>query len=334
MPTYRESGVDFDSVGAFRDSIVRNLTYRGGRYRRAIGIGHYSGLVTFGDKYIAIHTDNVGTKTILALRYRYFEEIGNDLVGMNVNDIVCIGAEPVAMVDYIAGSVQDKDIGETIGRSINSAAREAGVSFVGGETASVPDLINGIDISGTVVGLVEKGKVIDGHAVRAGDKIVGIPSSGFHSNGFSLLRKIYEKREDALETRVDGVPYWKRLLRGTKIYSAHLLPLIESIRVHGISHITGGGVRNISRLKGMLYEIEFPEIPYIFEKAIEDGEIPMSEAFQTFNMGIGMVLILPGREVRDAMDELDRLGPVVIGEVKSGKGVHIKNYDLKYEGYY
>ncbi|MEM2056498.1 MAG: AIR synthase related protein, partial [Thermoplasmatales archaeon] len=105
MATYKDSGVDFDAIGAFRDSIVRNLKYAGEKYRRAIKIGHYSGLVSFGDGYIALHTDNVGTKTILALKYNYFEDIGYDLIGMNVNDLVCIGAEPIAMVDYIAGSI-------------------------------------------------------------------------------------------------------------------------------------------------------------------------------------------------------------------------------------
>jgi len=110
--------------------------------------------------------------------------------------------------------------------------------------------------------------------------------------------------------------------------------LIGHIEIHGISHITGGGVRNISRLKGMLYEMEFPEIPYIFRKVIEDGSIPIRDAFQTFNMGIGMIIILPKKEVRNAMDELDKLAPQEIGEVKRGNGVHLRNYDLKYEGYY
>ncbi|MEM0127961.1 MAG: phosphoribosylformylglycinamidine cyclo-ligase [Thermoplasmatales archaeon] len=334
MPTYKESGVDFDTVGAFRDSIIAGLTYKGKKYRRAAKIGHYSGLVSFNDGYIAVHTDNVGTKTILALKYHYFEEIGYDLVGMNVNDIVCIGAEPIAMVDYIAGSVLDRKMGSAIGKSIDRASREAGVAVVGGETASVPDLVSGIDISGTVVGFVGKRRVINGNRIKAGDTIVGLPSNGFHSNGFSLLRKIYEGKDDALNLRIKGVPLWKRLLTGTKIYSSPILALLEDLEIHGISHVTGGGVRNLSRLKKVKYQLVYPEIPYVFRKVMEDGNISTKEAFQTFNMGIGMFIILPKKEVRDALDRLENVGPEVVGEVKEGEGIEISNLGLRYKGYY
>ncbi|MEM4213031.1 MAG: phosphoribosylformylglycinamidine cyclo-ligase [Thermoplasmatales archaeon] len=334
MATYKDSGVDFDARGAFRDSIVRNLKYAGEKYRRAIKIGHYSGLVSFGDGYIALHTDNVGTKTILALKYNYFEDIGYDLIGMNVNDLVCIGAEPIAMVDYIAGSITDSKIGSRIGKSIDRASREAAVAVIGGETASVPDLIKGIDLSGTVVGFVKKGKILNGTKIKPGDKIIGVPSSGFHSNGFSLLRKVYEGKDDILNSTVDGLPFWKRLLAGTKIYSRQVLPLLDDLEIHGISHVTGGGVRNLSRLKRMRYRLDFPVIPYIFKKVIEDGNITIGEAFQTFNMGIGMFIILPKEAERDALDRLQELNPEVVGEVSDGDGVEISNFNLVYKGYY
>lgn len=336
MPSYKESGVNFHSVGEFRDSIVKNLSFKGKRYARAASIGHYAGLVSFSDGYVALHTDGVGTKTILALKYGYFDEVGNDLIGMNVNDIVCIGAEPIAMVDYIATSIFDKKAGTRIGKSINDACREAGISMIGGETASVPDLITGIDISGTVVGFLKKGKEITGKKIREGDRIIGLRSNGFHSNGFSLIRKIYEKKEDKLEEKFDGLSLWKLLLRGTRIYSAMIMKILgeEELEIHGMAHITGGGVRNILRLKRMKYSINFPEIPELFNKVIEDGSIPMKEAFQVFNMGIGFVVVAPKRETDLIMERLSTFSPEIIGEVNQGSGLVIKNLGIRYRDYY
>ena len=334
MPRYKESGVDFDSVAAFRNAIIEELTFKGTRFKRAAKIGHYSGLVSFNGNYVAIHTDNVGTKTILALEHGYFDEIGYDLVGMNVNDIVCMGAEPMAMVNYVAGSMLGKELGKAIGKSINDACVEAGISMVGGETASVPDLVNGIDISGTIIGNLEKGKEITGKRIKERDRVIGLRSSGIHSNGFSLIRKIYENKSELLEERIEGEKFWRTLLRGTKIYSKKIFEVTQEFDVHGISHITGGGVRNLLRLKDSRYRLSYPEIPLTFRKIIRDGGISNQEAFEVFNMGIGMMVITSKREEDAIMKELDMFKPVDLGEVGLGKGVSVDNYGVKYENYY
>ncbi len=334
MTKYSESGVDFDSVGNFRRSIISELTFKGGKYRRATDIGHYSGLVSFMGNYIAIHTDNVGTKTIMALEHKYMDELGYDLVGMNVNDIVCMGAEPMAMVDYIAGSVLDEDSGRMLGRSINEACREAGIPMVGGETASVPDLVKGIDISGTVVGYLERGKVITGRFVKEGDRIIGLESSGFHSNGFSLIRRTYEARPDLLNKNFHGEKLWKKLLKGTRIYSKEVYKLTQELDIHGIAHITGGGIRNLLRLNKKGYRLTYPKIPDLFTKIINDGGISYQEAFEVFNMGIGMMVIASKKDEDQVIQELSKFNPQELGIVVSGRGVAVSNYGLKYANYY
>lgn len=334
MSRYGESGVDFDSVGSFRNAVIGQLTYEGTKYKRAAKIGHYSGLVSFHGNYIALHTDNVGTKTIMAKKYDYFDQIGYDLVGMNVNDVVCMGAEPMAMVNYIAGNLFDEKSGKRIGKSINEACRVAGIPMVGGETASVPDLVSGIDISGTVMGYLERGKAITGRRIRERDRVIGLSSNGFHSNGFSLLRKIYENREDLLEERVDRDPLWIHLLRGTEIYSRRLLDITQEFDVHGISHITGGGIRNLLRLKSARFKLNFPEIPRLFARVLKDGNIPYQEAFEVFNMGIGLAIVTQKREEDSIIQELGKYNAVDLGEVGTGKGVSVENYGVKYSSYY
>ncbi len=334
MPKYKESGVDFSSVGSFRNAVIKELTFKGTKYKRATSIGHYSGLISFLDNYIAIHTDNVGTKTIMALKYDYFDQIGYDLVGMNVNDVICMGAEPMAMVNYIAGSMLDERTGEKIGRSINDACREAGIPMVGGETASVPDLVNGVDISGTVIGYLERGKEITGKSIKEKDKIIGLASNGVHSNGFSLIRKIYQDRDHLMTEEFEGEPFWKKLLNGTRIYSKKLYDLTQEFDIRGIAHITGGGVRNLLRLKETRYKLTFPEIPQLFRKIMRDGEISNQEAFEVFNMGIGMMIVSSKRDQDAVMQELNGFNPVTLGEVGAGKGVSVENYNVKYSDYY
>lgn len=334
MVNYRNSGVDFNSVGKFRESIVRELKFEGKKHRRSINIGQYAGLVSFANGFMALHTDGVGTKTLLASKYDYFDEIGYDLVGMNVNDIVCIGAEPVAMVEYIAGSKFDPVMGEKIGRSVNRACEEAGISMIGGETASVPDLVKEIDISGTVVGFLKKGKEITGKKIREGDKIIGLPSSGMHSNGFSLIRNIYKGKEGLLEENLEGEPLWRTLMRGTKIYSREVSELKDNYSIHGLAHITGGGIRNILRLKDMKYTLELPDPPPVFKRVMKQGKLSLRESYQVFNMGIGFVLVVPKREVDSIVQDLHKLSPVEIGNVSSGAGVVIRNLKISFKNYY
>lgn len=335
MPSYKKSGVNFELVGEFRDSVIAGLTFGGEKYKRVSGIGHYAGLVKFSDGYLALHTDGIGTKTILALKYNYVKELGYDLIGMNVNDIVCVGAEPIAMVDYIAAAKFDTKTGKSIGISINEACKEAGISMIGGETASVPDLVKNIDISGSVVGFLEKENEISCKRINEGDNIIGLKSSGFHSNGFSLIRKIYEKNQDKLEENVNGLPLWKVLLKGTRIYSKEIMKVIKNgHKINGLSHITGGGLRNLLRLKKVRYSIDFPEIPEIFKMVITDGNVDYKEAFQVFNMGIGFIIIASKSESDSIMQEIKTFSPQIIGTVRRGEGLEITNYGLKYRNYY
>ncbi len=334
MPSYKESGVDFGSVGKFRDSIIRELRFRGKRYRRVLSIGNYAGLAAFSNGYLALHTDGVGTKTLMALKYGYFDEIGYDLVGMNVNDIVCVGADPIAMVEYFAGSIFDPSIGAKIGKSVNKACKEAGISMIGGETASVPDLVRELDLSGTVAGFVKKGKEVTGRKIREGDRIIALSSSGIHSNGFSLIRKIYSGRENLLEEDLDGYPLWKKLLKGTRIYSKKISELREEYDIHGLSHITGGGISNILRLKRMRYSITLPDPPAIFRKIMEAGSLSYRESYQVFNMGVGFVVISSKREADSLIQDLASFNPAEIGTVSTGAGVAIENLGLSFDSYY
>lgn len=332
MVRYKDAGVDFDAIGKFRNTLISKLNLHG-NWKIPIGIGHYAGLIELGNYYFALHTDGIGTKTLLALKYRYFKELGFDLVGMNVNDLLAMNIEPIAMVDYISSSIFDLDLASDLGESLDQALAQAKISIIGGETASVPDIVNGIDIAGTVLGIVEKEKLVDGSRVSEGDVIIGIESSGFHSNGYSLIRKILEDNPGLDHEIFNGEELWKLLLRGTRIYRDLILEINEKYKIKGMAHITGGGFRNILRLKKMLYKFHINyEIPTIFHEIIRVGNIDYQEAFQTFNMGIGFMMILEKEESRKLLHEFNDF--IEIGEVKDGNGITIEPYSIKYESYY
>ncbi|MFP3299677.1 MAG: phosphoribosylformylglycinamidine cyclo-ligase [Thermoplasmatales archaeon] len=332
MVKYKDAGVDFDAIGKFRKALISKLNLHG-NWKVPIGIGHYAGLIEYGDNYLALHTDGIGTKTLLALKYRYFKELGFDLVGMNVNDLLAMNIEPVAMVDYISSSIFDVDLANDLGTSLDQALTQSKISIIGGETASIPDIINGIDIAGTVLGIVKKSKLVDGSKIAEGDVILGIESSGFHSNGYSLIRKVLESNLGLDNEILNGEKLWKLLLKGTKIYRDLILEINEKYEIKGMAHITGGGFRNILRLKNMLYEFNIDyEIPPLFQEIIKAGNIDYNEAFQTFNMGIGFMLILEAKEARNLSNEYQNL--IKIGEVKRGQGIVINPHNLRYESYY
>ncbi len=332
MIKYSDSGVNFDDVGAFRKELISHLRNHG-KWNVPLGIGHYAGLIEFGEYYLALHTDGVGTKTILALKHNYLRELGHDLIAMNVNDLSSMNIEAVAMVDYIASSIFYKELGEQLGESLNSALEEADISIIGGETASVPDLINGLDISGTVLGIVKKNMIITGEKISEGDYIIGIPSSGFHSNGYSLIRKILDLNPGLEDEIVGGEKLWKKLLKGTRIYSRTIEEISLKFDLHGMAHITGGGFRNLLRLKQMHYKINYEiDIPEIFKIIIDRGNVSYQEAFQTFNMGVGFVIILDDKNGKKLLDEYEDL--IKIGVVEKGNGVSIAPYNVFYANYY
>ncbi len=334
MTNYRGAGVDFESIGSFRRNLISAIRYKGDKYMMASEIGHYAGLVKFKDGFLALHTDGVGTKTIYAMKFDYFDEIGFDLVGMNVNDIVSIGAEPIALVDYVASSVFSPELGLKIGKSINKACERARTPLIGGETASIPDIIKGIDISATVVGFLGEDRIIDGSRIKDGDAIIGLASSGIHSNGFSLIRKIYDKNEKLLYEEFMGIPLWKVLLKGTTIYSSDILHIIEKCEIHGLAHITGGGLRNLNRLSRKKFLIDNFKINPLFLKIKEDGKLDLKDMFETFNMGYGYIIIAPNDCYDLIANELKTYNPEIIGRVEKGEEVELKQFGITYKGYY
>ncbi|MGC8985975.1 MAG: phosphoribosylformylglycinamidine cyclo-ligase [Thermoplasmata archaeon] len=336
MKTYAEAGVDIDKKGIFLDILLREIKYKKKGFRMATPIGHYSSLIKFGDYYIAINTDGVGTKMLIADDVGKWDTVGIDAIAMNVNDTVCVGAEPFAFVDYLIIRDYDTKKAREIGRSLNQGAMDAGVTIVGGETAVMPDMVNGTDLSGTSIGYVEIGKEITGRKIRKGDVIVGLESSGLHSNGFTLVRKLLKEKNIDYSEKIGGTKLYNLLLKPTRIYVSTVLESIRNTEVHGIAHITGGGLRNLTRLSRNLFVITDPIKPHrIFNFIMEVGDIDLREMYQTFNMGMGMALIVPEDYSKDVIgiSIKNGIGAKVVGHVENGKGVSVPQLNLFYEHY-
>lgn len=191
MVTYKDAGVDISHEDKVIKALVSQITFKRSDIKPAeLGL-HYAGAVEFGDYYLVLSTDGVGSKMIVAEMANKFDTVGIDMIAMNVNDAICIGAEPIALVDYLAVGHITEEIAEQIGKGLNEGAKEANINIVGGETATLPDMIKGIDLAGTVLAIVKKDEIITGKDVKAGDVIVGLRSSGIHSNGLSLARKVF-----------------------------------------------------------------------------------------------------------------------------------------------
>lgn len=322
MPrTYAESGVDVELEARAISSLLRSLEETGPK----VGLlpGHFTGLIEFGDYALSLCTDGVGTKVILARTLGRLDTIGIDCIAMNVNDMICAGARPIAFVDYLAMERPTPEEMSAIGRGLARGAEEAGVLVIGGETATLPEIINGLDLAGTCLGCVRKDRIVTGDRVTEGDAIVGIASSGPHSNGYTLIRKVLDGRL--------GEPFGDRtlgeaLLEPTSIYVRSVLDLLDRFDVHGLAHITGGGLRNITRVNpGFRYRIDDPlPVPEIFDIIQRAGDIVRAEMYRTFNMGTGFTVILPARSAKEAVRILSRRFPArVIGTVVAGDGVEI-----------
>ena len=322
---YRDAGVDIDREGEFIKALVDEIKYKRedlSTYPLKMG---FTGLIEFGDYYIAMNTDGVGTKIILAREMGKWDTIGIDCIAMNVNDTVTVGAEPIAFVDYLAIGEYNMGIARDIGRGLDEGARLANITILGGETATIPEITKGFDLSGTSIGIVKKDRVISGSGVKAGDLIYGIPSSGLHSNGFTLARKVLDMNEKIGGQRIGDI-----LLTPTRIYVRDILKVINNCEVHGLAHITGGGLRNILRLKRMRYVIEKPLKPQrIFFEIMERGKVSIQEMYQTYNMGMGFAIIAPEyceEEIKKAISDAE-----VVGRVYDGYGMEVPEFDIKYE---
>jgi phosphoribosylformylglycinamidine cyclo-ligase len=335
--TYREAGVDIDA-GEELVERIKPLVKRSMRREVLGGIGGFGALVEVPlDRYrkpvLVSGTDGVGTKLRLAIDTRRHDTVGIDLVAMCVNDVVVQGAEPLFFLDYFATGKLDVGVGERLIAGIVEGCVQAGCALVGGETAEMPGMYHGedYDLAGFCVGVVEKDAIIDGSATRAGDVVLGLPSSGPHSNGFSLIRKILQVAGADLNAPLDGVKLIDRLMAPTRIYVKPLLRLIAALPVHGLSHITGGGlVENIPRVLPDGLEVVLERNSWrreaVFDWLQRQGQVPDAEMYRVFNCGIGMTIHLAPHDADRAIGSLRDVGQeaLVIGEVRAGtRGVVI-----------
>jgi len=347
---YASSGVDIDLEGASVASLVGSLS----RSVRTTGTpgapvdlpGGFGGLIEFGENLLALATDGVGSKLQIASMMGHWNGVGIDCMAMNVNDLLCVGAEPIAFVDYIAVPKPDPEQHAAIGASLAEACRIARVTLAGGETASLPGIVNELDLSGTALGWLPKDAAITGANITAGDVMIGLPASGIHSNGFSLVRKVVELSgmsytepapfdaehpgRDIVRMNDGELTLGEVLLNPTRIYVDPVIDLINACRagngpcpddsLHGICHITGGGLSNLLRLHdelGWHIENPLPNLPE-FEWIQSTGNITDREMARTFNLGMGMVLVVDAEHANAICEWVaERLqGTQIVGDVR------------------
>lgn len=271
--------------------------------------GHYASVVKFDDRTgIAFSTDGVGTKLVVAEELGKFDTVGIDCVAMNVNDVICVGAEPLAMVDYVAVDKADPEVCEEIGVGLARGAELAGIEITGGELAQLGELVRGVDVSGACIGKVALDGIVDGAAVEPGDVVIGLPSSGLHSNGYTLARTALAgiPLDEDPEGRL-GRPLGEELLAPTQIYVKPIVALLRSeIDVRGLAHITSGGTKNLLRLAAEVgYEIDDPlPPPAVFDLIQEHGGVSDEEMSEVFNMGCGFCVVIPARDEARALELL------------------------------
>ncbi len=328
--TYKDAGVDIDAGNDLVDRI-KPLVKRTQRPEVLAGLGGFGGLFALPpDRYrepvLVSGTDGVGTKLMLAQHLNQHDTIGIDLVAMCVNDVLVQGAEPLFFLDYFACGRLDVEVATSVVAGIAEGCHQAGAALIGGETAEMPDMYpdGEYDLAGFCVGAVERDEMIDGQAVSAGDALIGIASSGPHSNGYSLIRKVLEIAGDA---QIDGRPAREALLAPTRIYVKSVLALMRKVSVKGLSHITGGGIsENLPRVyppsvHAVVDRSTWQQGP-VFDWLAENGNIAEDEMLRTFNCGVGMVVVVNGKDVDIALSALRELGEDAwqIGHIDEGDG--------------
>ena len=334
--TYRDAGVDIDAGDALVDRIAPAA-------KRTTRSGVLGGLGGFGSLFelpkglrepvLVAGTDGVGTKLRLAIDWQRHDTVGIDLVAMCVNDIVVQGAEPLFFLDYYASGKLDVAVAASVIEGIAKGCEQAGCALVGGETAELPGMYHGADydLAGFAVGVVEKAKLLDGSRVAHGDAVLGLASSGVHSNGYSLVRKVIERAGAGPSTLIAGVTLIERVMAPTRVYVKPLLALLKDQPVHALAHITGGGIiENLPRvipagLGAVIDPKAWPCLP-IFEWLQREGAIADAEMLRTFNCGIGMCVIVPESAVAAVSAALGSLGETSyrIGRIERGpEGVRV-----------
>ena len=334
--TYSKAGVNIDKKSSSIGSLVGELTYRRKGFGQMVQkSGLFASLIDFGDRYVTLATDGVGTKILIAEELGIWNTIGIDCIAMNVNDTICVNAQPISFVDYIAIDKPDDALTQQVGIGLNKGAELSDMEIVGGEIAVLPEMVNGLDLSGTCMGVVDKDKIITGETCEKGDLIVALQASGLHSNGLTLARKVVEANNIKLTDSVPGLSQCigKELLTPTEIYVKQVLGITAKHTVHGLVDITGGGLRNILRMrKGLKYTIDDPVKPNaIFSVLQELGNIDDQEIYQTFNMGMGFTIIAPADEAEDIVRE--NKNAKIVGRVEEGNGVYFAPSKLTYDHY-
>ena len=331
--SYKEAGVDV-TAGYKSVELMKNFVKSTYNENVISDLGGFGGLYSLDlnkiNKPILVSgTDGVGTKLKLAFLMDKHDTIGQDCVAMCVNDIICCGAKPLFFLDYMALGKNVPEVVATIVKGVTDGCKMAGCSLVGGETAEMPGFYKEgeYDLAGFSVGIVDQDKIINSNSIEIGDKVIGIGSSGVHSNGFSLVRKVFNVNENNLNKYYDdlGATLGETLLTPTKIYVKPILELLNTIEIKGISHITGGGFyENMPRMlkEGTSLKIDknsFPVLP-IFNLIQKEGNIPIRDMYNTFNMGIGMAIIVKDKDTQEAIKVLEKHGEkaYVIGEVVKG----------------
>ena len=310
---YTQAGVSQSDADASVAALVSHLSrIDTGKASRVVPLpGHYASVVRIDERTgIAFGTDGVGTKTVVAEELGRFETIGIDLIAMNVNDLICVGAEPIALVDFILCRDATPEICGQIGEGLRAGAELAGIEIPGGEIAQVGDVVSGWELGGSAIGLVELDSIVTGESIEPGDALIGLPSSGLHSNGYTLARKVLADIDWADERL--GRPLGDVVMEPTAIYVRAVLELLGSgVDVRGLAHITGDGLNNLLRLSREVgFELSHPlEVPPVFELIQELGRISTDEMHEVFNMGLGFVCIVPGADADRAVELLARHHP-------------------------
>lgn len=333
MITYKEAGVNIEE-GYRSVKLIKEYASRTMSEYVLNGLGSFAGMVELPEGYkkpvLVSGTDGVGTKLELAFKTKKYDTVGIDCVAMCVNDILCHGAKPLFFLDYIACGKLEAEVAADLVKGVSDGCVESGCALIGGETAEMPGFYKEgeYDIAGFAVGIVDKDKIINGKDIKPGDKLIGIASSGVHSNGFSLVRKLYTD----LNEEFNGEEVWKTLITPTKLYVKPVLSLIEKFNIKGMSHITGGGfIENVPRMfNGAELTAEIRKdsylLPAIFEDMISRG-VTRDHMYNTFNMGIGFVLCVNEADVQVILNELEAMGEKAyeIGVVTAGgEGVCLK----------
>ncbi|MBZ9571417.1 phosphoribosylformylglycinamidine cyclo-ligase [Methanobrevibacter sp. TMH8] len=335
MVNYSESGVDINleevTVAKLAEKLKPTLKYRD----IITESGHFAALVKMGNRAIAMSTDGVGSKILVAKMMEKYDTVGIDCIAMVVNDILCVGAEPIALVDYLAVEEPNPEIAEEIAKGLAEGAELSKIAIIGGETASLPEIVNDFDLAGTGIGFVDIDKIITGESIVEDDVLIGIRSSGIHSNGLSLARKalLENHKFKVTDSLLDNseITIGEELLRPTELYVEPIVNLLkEDFDIKGLAHITGGGFTNLKRLnKEVGFDIyNLPEPQEIF-KLIYNQNVPLEEMYKVFNMGIGFVVVAKEKDTEKILNTLNKYcESYKIGKVTSNSNeIKIKTFE-------